>query len=230
MKLLFFDTETNGLPANRYASVEDGSAWPRMLQLSWEMWELRDGKMEMISTHDYYIKPEPEMVWNKESATFHKISHQFLQDEGRELKDALDYFYEDLEETDAVIAHNLWFDRNVLGAELCRTGNTRWPKGKLEICTMMGCTGLVTCGLNKAGKPKVPRLIEMHTFLLGALDCSGSLIPIEWHNAVHDVHCLVLCFQALIQKGYMRQVCKNGLISTSRPATTGDIVQLYWKS
>jgi len=38
MKILFFDTETTGLPKNWKAPVEQLDNWPRLVQIAWQVY------------------------------------------------------------------------------------------------------------------------------------------------------------------------------------------------
>jgi hypothetical protein len=44
MRILFFDTETSGLPKNWNAPVEQIENWPRLVQIAWQIYDLQ-GKL-----------------------------------------------------------------------------------------------------------------------------------------------------------------------------------------
>ena len=53
--VLFFDTETTGLPQRWNAPVTDVNNWPRLVQLAWIMC---DGKGNIIEERSDIVKPE----------------------------------------------------------------------------------------------------------------------------------------------------------------------------
>ena len=52
---LIFDTETTGLPENWKAPLTDFDNWPRMVQLAWQ---IHDIKGELVDVKNFIIKPE----------------------------------------------------------------------------------------------------------------------------------------------------------------------------
>jgi len=40
MRVLFLDTETNGLPQNRYAPYTMIGVWPSLCQIAWQVWDM----------------------------------------------------------------------------------------------------------------------------------------------------------------------------------------------
>ena len=55
MKLLFFDTETTGLPKSDTASYNDIDNWPRLVQLAWI---ICDENKKIISSGDFLINEQ----------------------------------------------------------------------------------------------------------------------------------------------------------------------------
>jgi hypothetical protein len=53
--ILFFDTETTGLPKNWKAPVTDLNNWPRLVQLAFLLY---DKSGNLVSSGDYIIKPD----------------------------------------------------------------------------------------------------------------------------------------------------------------------------
>lgn len=200
MKFIFIDTETNGLPASRWVKEDQWQHWPEIVQFGWEVWEVKEGQApKILLTEDYVFKQEPNIKWDKEAEKFHKIPLQICQKDGVVPKVHLQRFTEILAGCDALVAHNLDFDRKVVRAALYRYGIQPWKEGSLlELCTMRGAQTNFNFGLDKAGKPKAPRLMELHNAVIpGTYDCSGNG---PWHEASHDLHCAALCFWAICQR------------------------------
>ena len=54
---LVFDTETTGLPLNYKAPLTDFNNWPRMVQLAWQ---IHDIKGDLIEVKNYIVKPNTQ--------------------------------------------------------------------------------------------------------------------------------------------------------------------------
>jgi DNA polymerase-3 subunit epsilon len=189
-RFFVFDCETTGLPARRDIPIEDVDGWPRMVQLAWAIYDAW-GRLEKAESH--IIRPDGFRIPD-DAARIHGISHDRALAEGRPVRDALDRFVRDLESpVDAVIAHNLDFDRSVVGAELIRAALPRrlfdWP----GLCTMTSTTELLR--LPGPYGPKWPKLDELHAYLFGAA-YDGA------HDAARDVEACARCFFELLRRGH----------------------------
>jgi DNA polymerase III epsilon subunit-like protein len=194
MKLLFIDTETNGLPQSRWTKESEWAKFPEIVQLGWEVWEVADGvEPKIIESEDYILIQEDGILWSKEAEAVHKIPLTLCQTTGKSPKIVLEHFQKSLLSCHGIVAHNLEFDRRIVRAQMYRYGIEPWQEGKvLELCTMSGATGFFDFGLNKLGEPKPPRLQQLHNACIpGTFDCSGAG---PWHSATHDLHCAALCF------------------------------------
>ena len=75
MRVLFFDTETNGLPWNKFASYKNVENWPRILQIAWQVWDFADKRRPIcIQSVNTLLQPDPDMKWDEKAATIHRIS------------------------------------------------------------------------------------------------------------------------------------------------------------
>ncbi|UII26541.1 DNA polymerase III subunit alpha [Fulvivirga maritima] len=187
---IVFDTETTGLPHSYSAPITDLENWPRLVQLAWQ---LHDEKGNLLSNHNYIVKPEGFTIpYNSEKV--HGISTKRALEEGHDLKKVLDIFSEDLDKASIVVGHNIEFDNKIVGTEYVRTSNQ--PKGEelqekekidtsevsKEYCNLRGGIG---------GKLKSPKLIELHEKLFGV--GFGDA-----HDAAYDVDATAKCFFGLI--------------------------------
>jgi len=199
-KLLFVDTETNGLPKNRFAPYTAVDCWPEIIQISWQ---IVDGTTwETLSESDSFIKPKG--MWSKDAERVHQIPETIVAKFGKEHIDVFSKFNEDLAQCDYVISHNMMFDKTVIMCEIQRlweSGNKTlkpgvfWKKGIRDICTMN--TTKEFCGVTFPNSKdfKYPKLNELYLKLFGKVyDISGATL----HNAKHDVSCLVMCLKELI--------------------------------
>lgn len=202
MKLLFFDTETNGLPKDRRAIPQQVDAWPRILQLAWSLVEIDDDKSMNVHDARSLIVNPGEILWNSESSAIHGITQQRVQSEGIAPAQALIEFTKAAQQAHVLVAHNIAFDKPILRAEYFRLNAAEsfdwWPV--YEYCTMETTKHL--CKLpfpsGRAGKPhdpyKLPKLVELHTYLF------GSTGDYKFHDALGDVNCTMACFQELLRR------------------------------
>lgn len=200
MKVLFFDTETNGLPKDRRAIPQQVDSWPRILQLAWALVDIQEnGTMDVCDARSVMINPG-DISWNAESAAIHGITQERIQSEGIPSPQALEQFKHIAKQAHVLIAHNMAFDKPILRAEYFRLNPSEsfdwWTS--YEYCTMESTKHL--CKLpfanGRHGKPsdpyKLPKLVELHTYLFGS---PGEYM---FHDALNDVQCTIACFRELL--------------------------------
>jgi DNA polymerase III epsilon subunit-like protein len=181
MKYIFLDTETTGLPKSQYASHEDTSNWPRMVQLAWIV---SDGE-NILEEHNHIIFPDGFVIPD-EVAAIHGISQERALLEGKKLEEVLQAFDRSLAgEEMAVVAHNIRFDFGILGAEFVRQGLETKFFSLPKMCTMTSATKFMG---------RYPKLNNLHLYLLGT-EFSGA------HDARADVKACHDCFFAMKKKG-----------------------------
>jgi DNA polymerase-3 subunit epsilon len=204
MRVLFLDTETNGLPQNRYAPYTETKNWPAIVQIAWQVWDI--GATHWIQKVNTLVKPTADMVWSDEAAAIHRISRDAAESKGVVWGCVLRWLLEDCADVDLVVAHNLSFDKAVLWSAALRESQRQkdpsllpeqwWPPH--ELCTMRQTTHLckIPSAYPKPHDPyKWPRLSELWKTLFPT-----KPIPVDLHDADKDVECLALCFQALVDR------------------------------
>lgn len=179
---LFFDTETTGLPHDYEAPACDTLNWPRMVQLSWI---LTDSKGNVLSTHDYIIRPDGYEIPEK-SASIHGISTEKAMSEGLPLDSVLVVFAATLDSAEYIVGHNISFDIHVVDSEFFRRGVDVQLSSMKSYCTMLAGTDY--CKLpGRYGHYKWPKLQELHKILFG-VEFDGA------HNSAADVEATCKCF------------------------------------
>lgn len=182
--LLFFDTETTGLPIDWNISHKNAENWPRLVQLAWI---LADEKGEIKSQKDYIIKPDDFLI-PEEATRINGISNEFANSNGVGLTKVLDEFKYYLHCSDYIVAHNLKFDFNVLAAEFWRSGISFELNEKESICTMLATIDF--CNIPGFKGLKYPKLVELYEKLFKK--------PFEnAHSANNDAFALYECFYEL---------------------------------
>ena len=171
-----FDTETTGLFSS--ALVEDKNK-PELI-------EFMDVKMDLdtgtpIKEYEFLCKPQRKI--SAESVKITGITDDMVKDEKpfsfyvTDVRDAL-------ENTDAVIAHNLSYDKEMIDTEMARCGEKmKWPR---LICTVEETVCIRGHRLT---------LTDLH-FELTDTKFEGA------HRARHDVEALVKCVKILFERGY----------------------------
>ncbi len=185
---LFFDTETTGLPKNYQAPLDDFSNWPRLVQLAWSTYDSDGNRWE---SYNYIIKPVGFEI-PEESTKIHRISQAQALEEGKDIEIVLRHFSQQVKSVSCLIAHNIDFDKKIIGSELLRA---KLPNPLLDvdkICTMKASTNYCQID-NGRGTYKWPSLAELHQVLFKT-DFSDA------HDAMIDVQACAKCFFALKRK------------------------------
>ena len=99
MKLLFFDTETTGLPKDWNAPVSNLDNWPRLVQLAWQTF---NSNGDLIEEHEYIIKPEGFSI-PEEASNIHKITNEKAIENGESLKKILSLFKQSIDHAKTLI-------------------------------------------------------------------------------------------------------------------------------
>jgi DNA polymerase III epsilon subunit-like protein len=207
MRVLLFDTETNGLPKNFRAPPHDTGNWPAILSIAWQLWDIPAAAApgtaatapRRLETYETLLKPADSIVWDAEAEGIHKISRERATTEGITAVEAMAAFKAACRQANLIVAHNLSFDKSVVFAETIRqhSGTTFewWPR--MEYCSCEGTKAV--CKLpgrrpSAADPYKLPRLAELYTHLFGAES------TVTFHSASGDVECLTQCFQELVRR------------------------------
>lgn len=205
---LVFDTETNGLPKNYNGSMKDLDNWPRITQLAWGVYDeggiLLSSRRDLIIPNHWTIPTVEELTkqGNKNPNFFEEnnMSTKRCSNEGIAILEALKAFAKAYNSCKFMIAHNMNFDHNILGAELLRAIRADpycADKIKMEIKIPKLCTMLSSVDLCQLPGPygfKWPKLEELHRFLFNE-DFDGA------HDAGFDVEACSRCFFELTKRG-----------------------------
>jgi DNA polymerase III epsilon subunit-like protein len=192
---LVFDTETTGLPKSFGSPMEDVNNWPRITQLAFMLVDELGNELESFCE---LIKPEGWEIPKEKFFIDNNMSTERCQDEGIELFGALRTLQDCTKKAKYKVAHNIAFDKNIVGAELIRKEiSDQMFKFKPEICTMRETTS--ACGIKKShGRGnKWPKLIELHEYLFKE-SFDGA------HDALEDVRATKRCLIESINRGIIK--------------------------
>ncbi len=186
---LIFDTETTGLPKNFEAPHTDLENWPRLVQIAWQ---LHDAHGKLLSAQNMIVKPVGFTIpYNSEKV--HGISTEIALEEGKDLKEVMEIFAEDVAKAEVLIGHNISFDLNITGAEFIRADveTVMWDKDSYDTKSEETAT-LVAIPGGRGGGFKWPTLTELHKKLFSeGFD--------DAHDAAYDVAATARCFFGLIE-------------------------------
>lgn len=185
MNLLFFDTETTGLPKKKYAPLTDFINWPRMVQIGWIYFE--DEKE--VTRGMKIIKPDGFEI-PKEASDLNGITQEKALTEGINLRDVFKEFGPLARKADVLIGHNISFDLNIVGAESFRIYERNFLEGKKSVCTMFGT--IEFCQIpsqfdHPDSRYKWPKLGELYKKLF-----NEELV--NAHDALIDIEATAKCY------------------------------------
>ena len=203
---LFFDTETTGLPSDWNAPSSDVTNWPRIVQISWIISNIRG---QIISKQNYIVKPEGFSI-PSEVSQIHGITTERALEVGEKLNNILDHFLQDIQQVSYVIGHNISFDKNVVEAEIYRKGSEKhldefvidkyvdMLENKPTICTMLSSTNY--CRIPQYNnRYKWPKLSELYEKLF-----YKELV--DAHDSSVDIQATFDCFWKLVELGVIASV------------------------
>ena len=166
MNILFFDTETTGIP--RWDLPADHADQPRIVDLAGVLCD--DSGVE-IGRFESIVKPDGWTV-HEGAAKVHGITTEIALKEGRPIAEVLDGFDALVAQAGLLVAFNLRFDDKLLRGERRRLGRPDGFGTVPVFCAMKGATPLckieATKKMKGAGfnKFKTPKLSEAVTILL----------------------------------------------------------------
>jgi len=185
---LFFDTETADLPRRWDAPYTDTRNWPRVVQIAWI---LCGSAEEAVEAESHLIQPDGFTI-SPGAYQQHGISTEYALEHGEPLRPVLDKFVADVTTARALVAHNIDFDTNVIGAELVRAGMDNRLPAKRRRCTMKESADF--CRLPGKYGYKWPTLTELHEILFGS-PFDGA------HDATADCRACMNSFFELMKRG-----------------------------
>ena len=193
-KIIFFDTETTGLPKSYNAPISNTQNWPRMVQLAFiEYFE--DGTL--AAEHNYIIKPEGFSI-PTQTSNIHRITTERANAEGRDLQEVLTIFNNAVKESVLLVAHNFDFDKCIIGAELFRKSfDTNVFMSKRNFCTMKNKNVIDFCKISGNYGYKWPKLDELHYKLFQKRITDA-------HDASIDIRATANCFWELLKRGVVK--------------------------
>ena len=195
--VLFFDTETTGLPIDKKKdALSSNGNWPDLVSISWSLCYVSTYPVSLypaescIKKVTYLIKPGGWVI-PEESTRIHQITMERANAEGVPLAEVLEELRGDILESKYIVAHNMQFDKNVLfHAYAWRLGKDPrkfWPSASAEFCSLQKSKDELKLPA-RYPKPgdmyKMPRLDELYEATFHKPAPAGA------HRADRDVEVL----------------------------------------
>tara|TARA_Y100000780_G_C13691663_1_gene419799 strand:+ start:2375 stop:3016 length:642 start_codon:yes stop_codon:yes gene_type:complete len=207
MKILVFDTETTGLPTNKYESKKHKwyKYWGHIVQISWILYDSE--KHKILDMSDYIINISKDIELPESSVKIHGITRTDMEIYGQQMKEVLPKFIDVLNMCDCIVGHNIAFDINMVRAEFLRRGCVDYflLVNKPFHCTMK--ENINYCKLEVTtytGRKyfKYPKLMELHKKIY-------DNIPENLHNSLIDVIVCLRCYLKLKYNIEITDTCKE---------------------
>jgi len=184
--ILFVDTETSGKPTDWEAPPSDGSKWPHIVQIAWQV---HDAAGALVHKKDYFIQARDYSI-RKKAEEVHGITEEMANQYGVARKKALKDLYRDLKRyRPLIVGHFVTLDLHMIQAGFTRAGIKDILGDYDAFCTMRATSEYMP--LNHRHYPRLGELYQMlfrHRMQ-------------DEHNAVGDVKAVAECFFELVRKG-----------------------------
>ena len=207
--VLFFDTETTGIPDRAAKWDVDFADYPHIVQLAWM-------RGEIVESH--IIRPDGWEI-PEDTTAIHGITTEFAREHGEEFAFVVDRFIEDCHDAGLICAHNIHFDTSIIKANIirelgreyydCNDVESALYKGK-RIDTMRPTMKWVDAR-TETNRIKFPRLEELY-------DRCFPGETFQAHDALEDVKAVARCLPVILENGLVELKIKEYPEENPEPA------------
>ena len=183
MKIFVFDTETTWFINKKDPSLE---AQPKIIQFAGIFWDLENWIFKEEKRVDILINPKMPIPFESS-----KVHHLYDIDVKNApfIEDKIDEIMSYINDSDAIIWHNIEYDEDMIKIELKRLNQEYRYQPKEVICTMKNTVDFCAIKWNWE-RFKYPKLWELHKKLFDEY--------FIWaHDAMTDVEATLRCFVEL---------------------------------
>lgn len=198
--VLFFDTETTGIPDRSAKWDTDFANYPHVVQIAW---------MHGCKVENHIIRPDGWEI-PEETVAVHGITTEYAMEHGEPFAAVVDMFIQDCHEAGLICGHNIHFDTGIVKANILRElgreyydandVETALYKGK-RIDTMRPTMKWVDARMAN-GRLKFPNLGELYDRCF-----PGETFP--EHNALEDVKAVARCLPVILEMGLVELKVKE---------------------
>ena len=213
--VLFFDTETTGIPDRSAKWDVDFMQYPHVVQMAW----IHGCKVE-----NHIIRPDGWEIPD-DTVAVHGITTEYALEHGEPFAAVVDMFIQDCHDAGLICGHNIHFDTGIVKANILRElgreyydandVETALYKGK-RIDTMRPTMKWVDARMAN-GRLKFPNLSELYSRCF-----PGETFPA--HNAIEDVKAVARCLPVLVDMGLLELKVKIYVEQATDPGTA--VVQI----
>ena len=209
--VLFFDTETTGVPDKSYKWDTDYQNYPHIVQLAW--YSPMHSAME-----NHIIRPDGWEI-PQETVEIHGITTEYALEHGEPFASVIDMFIQDCAEAPLICGHNIHFDTSIVKANILRElGREYYDANDVEsalykgkrIDTMRPSMKWVDAR-TQSGRLKFPNLTELYSRCF-----PGETFPA--HDAMEDVRAVARCLPVIIENGLVELKVKEYPDEAKEPA------------
>ena len=207
--VLFFDTETTGIPDRAHKWDVDFMEYPHVVQMAW----IHGCKVE-----NHIIRPDGWEI-PQETVDVHGITTEYALEHGEPFASVVDMFIQDCHDAGLICGHNIHFDTGIVKANILRElgreyydandVETALYKGK-RIDTMRPTMKWVDARMAN-GRLKFPNLGELYSRCF-----PGETFPA--HDAIEDVKAVARCLPVILELGLVELKVKEYPEETPEPA------------
>ena len=212
--VLFFDTETTGIPDRSAKWDTDFMSYPHVVQIAW---------IYRGEKFNYIIRPEG---WDipEDATAVHGITTEYALEHGAPFAAVIDKFISDCYSAGLICGHNVHFDTGIVKANILRElGRAYYDAENVEdalfkgkrIDTMRSSMKWVDAR-NSWGKLKFPNLGELYSRCF-----PGETFPA--HDALEDTQAVARCLPVLVEKGLVELRVKEYSEESPEKAKNGSI-------
>ena len=198
--VLFFDTETTGIPDRAAKWDADFMTYPHIVQMAWIIG---------CKAENHIIRPDGWEI-PQETVDVHGITTEYALEHGEPFAAVVDMFIQDCHDAGLICGHNIHFDTGIVKANILRElgreyydandVETALYKGK-RIDTMRSTMKWVDAR-RANGAVKFPNLGELY-----ARCFPGETFPA--HNAIEDVRAVARCLPVILNLGLVELKVKE---------------------
>lgn len=183
MKIFVFDTETTWFIDKKNPNLD---AQPYIVQFAGILWELSNGEFKEIKRINQMIKPKISIPYA--ASQVHHIYDIDVKN-APPIEEYISEFVKIINESDAIIGHNIEYDEEMIKLELKRLGREFEYQPKQILCTMKQTVNFCAL-LGNWERFKYPKLWELYKKLFGEYFIGA-------HDAIVDVEATLKAFLEL---------------------------------
>lgn len=198
--VLFFDTETTGVPDRAHKWDVDFEQYPHIVQIAWMMDNVAES---------HIIRPDGWEI-PEETVEIHGITTEYAREHGEPFAVVIDRFIAFAQNAGLLCGHNIHFDTSIIKANILRElGHEYYDANDVEsalykgkrIDTMRPTMKWVDARMAN-GRPKFPNLGELY-----ARCFPGETFPA--HDALSDTKAVARCLPVILELGLVELKVKE---------------------